>query len=201
MKAQSAEFFQKGDKPMTDKEIIKQMEDSSEVGFRLLFDEYHNYVYTIVYQILRNTGSSRDIEECVSDVLTNVMMNYDTDYNGSLKAYIGTVARCRAIDMKRTLTRITSKNISMDDETVSELTSTDNVEENIENSELARIILENIEKLGSPDADILIQKYFFDRKSHEIAMILKMNPITVRSRCKRAIKRLKEVLSDLDITL
>ena len=74
-------------------------------------------------------------------------------------------------------------------------------EENIEKKEFEMMILEKIKELGSPDSDIIIHKYFFDRNSTEIARILKMNPITVRSRCKRAIKHLKNTLSDFDITL
>ena len=129
------------------------------------------------------------------------MLNYDISHSGSLKAYIGTTARRRAIDLSRILSRKSTRNIPLDDENVSRLASADNVEENVENSALAGIILGKIEEMGSPDAEILIQKYFFDRNSTEIARVLKMNPITVRSRCSRAIKRLREALSDLDITL
>ena len=75
------------------------------------------------------------------------------------------------------------------------------LEKTVENSQLAKIVLQKIEEMGSPDAEILIQKYFYGRKSSETAKILKMNPITVRSRCSRAVKRLKKALADLDITL
>ena len=186
---------------MTDREIIAQMEISPENGCNLLFDEYHNHVYTIVYNILRNVGSSRDVEECVTDVLSDVMVSYDTGHGGSLKAYIGTSARRRAIDVYRSLNRKAVRNVPIDGENVSGLTSSDNVEENVENSQLAGMILQKIEAMGSHDSDILIQKYFFDRNSTEIARVLDMNPITVRSRCRRAVKRLKEALADLDITL
>jgi RNA polymerase sigma factor (sigma-70 family) len=201
MKAQSAEFFRKGGKPMTDAEIIRQMELSPENGCRVLFDEYHGYVYTIVYHILRNIGSPRDIEECVTDVLSDVMVSYDIKHGGSLKAYIGSAARRRAIDVSRSICRKTEKNVPIDDESIGELASAVNVEKTVENSQLAKIVLQKIEEMGSPDAEILIQKYFYGRKSSETAKILKMNPITVRSRCSRAVKRLKKALADLDITL
>ena len=184
---------------MTDNQIISQMEMSPENGFKMLFEKYYNYTYTIVCHILHNNGNSKDIEECVSDVLSDVMINYDTKHDGSLKAYIGTTARRRAIYTSRQLIRKAARHTSIDDENISEIASEDNVEENALNSELARQIIEKIEELGSPDADILIQKYLFDRSSTEIARVLKMNPITVRSRCSRAVKRLKEMLADLDI--
>ncbi len=184
---------------MNDDEIISQMELSPENGFKLLFDKYYNYTYTIVYHILHNNGSQMDIEECVSDVLSDVMVSYDTKHGDTLKAYIGTSARRRAIYMSRLLSRKSARHTSIDDENINELASADNVEENVANSELARQILDKIEELGSPDADILIQKYLFDRNSTEIARVLKMNPITVRSRCSRAVKRLKAMLAYIDI--
>ena len=184
---------------MTDNKIVSQMELSPEKGFKMLFDKYYNYTYTIVYHILHNHGSNKDVEECVGDVLSDVMMKYDTKHDGSLKAYIGTTARRRAIYTSHLLVRKATRHMSIDDEKISEFASKDNVEENAENAELARQILDKIEEMGSPDAEILIQKYVFDRTSTEIARVLKMNPITVRSRCSRAVKRLKAMLTDLDI--
>jgi DNA-directed RNA polymerase specialized sigma24 family protein len=54
--------------------------------------------------------------------------------------------------------------------------------------------------LGKPNSDIIIQKYYFGRNSFEIAKILKMNPVTVRSCLRRSMKKLKKFLSDMDIT-
>ncbi|MBO5572485.1 MAG: sigma-70 family RNA polymerase sigma factor [Ruminococcus sp.] len=186
---------------MTDSEIVVKMVSDPDEGFRMMFDEYHNYVYTIVYNMLRKVADSRDIEDCVVDVLSDVMMNYDHEHGGSLKAYIGTAAKHRAIDMSRSLGRTAVRNVSLYSGNVSELASDENIEETVGNSEIARQILEKIQGMGSPDSEILIQKFFFDRNSTAIARMLKMNPITVRSRCSRAVKRLKQLLADINITL
>lgn len=186
---------------MIDSEIKRRMKEAPEEGFRALFDEYWSYAYTIVYSILRGTGSRSDAEDCTADALSDVMMKYDTGHEGSLKAYVGTAARRKAIDMKRSLILHTGSNISLDGETVSEISSGEDVESSAEAADISRILLEKIEALGEPDASIIIQKYFFDRRSPEIARILGMNPITVRSRLRRALKRLEQSLSDMDITI
>ena len=62
-------------------------------------------------------------------------------------------------------------------------------------------LLEKIKMLGKPNSDIIIQKYYFGRNSFEIAKILKMNPVTVRSSLRRSMKKLKKFLSDMDITI
>ena len=186
---------------MTDNEIKKRLKNSRSDGFKALFDEYWSYCYTIVFSILRSYGSQNDIEDCTSDVLSDVAMNYDLLNGGSLKAYIGTTAKRRAIDVKRSLSTHTSKNIPLEDEVSASLSSDDNVEAETENSEIASILLKRIKSLGEPDASIIIHKFFYEHNSSETAKILGMNPITVRSRLRRGLKKLKEVLTDMDITL
>ena len=184
---------------MTDKDIKELMKSSPDKGFRALFDEYWSYVYTIVYNTLRDCGSKSDIEDCTADVLSDVMMNYDTEHEGSLKAYLGTSAKRRAIDMRRSLS--SRKSVSIDEDENLLLTSDENIEASAESSHISAILLSRIEELGEPDSTIIIQRYFYDRSSSETARILGMNPITVRSRLRRALKKLRDVLTDMDITL
>ncbi|WP_024859901.1 RNA polymerase sigma factor [Ruminococcus flavefaciens] len=184
---------------MTDKDIKELMKSSPDKGFRALFDEYWSYVYTIVYNTLRDCGSKSDIEDCTADVLSDVMMNYDTEHEGSLKAYLGTSAKRRAIDMRRALS--SRKSVSIDEDENLLLTSDENIESATESSHISAILLNRIEELGEPDSTIIIQRYFYDRSSAETARILGMNPITVRSRLRRALKKLRDVLTDMDITL
>ncbi len=192
-------FTAKGGGTMTDKDIKQLMKRSASEGFKALFDEYWSYVYTIVFSILRGIGSKNDIEDCTADVLSDVMMNYDTEHEGSLKAYLGTSAKRRAIDMRRSLS--SRRSISIEEDESLLLRSEDNIEAKAESSHISALLLQRIEELGEPDSTIIIQKYFYDRSSAETARILGMNPITVRSRLRRALKKLKDALTDLDITL
>ena len=184
---------------MTDKDLKELMKRSPSEGFKALFDEYWSYVYTIVYNTLRDCGSRNDIEDCTADVLSDVMMNYDTEHEGSLKAYLGTSAKRRAIDMRRSLS--SRKSISLDEDESLLPTSDENIEAAAESSHISALLLKRIEELGEPDSTIIIQRYFYDRSSAETARILGMNPITVRSRLRRALKKLRDVLTDMDITL
>lgn len=177
---------------MTEHEIRHLLRASREEGSRALFQEYWNYAYTVVFHILRSCAGRKDIEDCVTDVLSDVVLHFDAVHEGSLKAYIGTAARRRAIDAARA----SGRTVSVDGEEFPELASEDNLEETAERSELTRILLEQITALGEPDAAIILQKYFYERNSMEIARILNMNPVTVRSRCRRAIKRLKQALAE-----
>ena len=186
---------------MNDNEIKAKLQHSAEEGFKALFNEYWSYCYTIVFNVLRGCGSQSDIEDCTSDVLCDTAMNYNSMHEGSLKAYIGTSAKRRAIDVKRSISSHTSKNIPLEDDISSSLLSADNVEADTENAELSEILLARISSLGETDASIIIHKFFYEHNSSETAKILGMNPITVRSRLRRALKKLKTLLADLDIEM
>ncbi|MBQ9894168.1 MAG: RNA polymerase sigma factor [Ruminococcus sp.] len=186
---------------MNDKEIKEKIERSREEGYRALFDEYWQYAYTIIYSILNKYGCARDAEDCTADVLSDVMIKYDTGTDGSLKAYIGTTARNRAIDIARSASKTNARSIEMESEEYEALPSSENIAEIAERSELTKILLDNIEALGEPDSVIIIQKYFFERSSVEIGKITGINPVTVRSRLKRALKKLKVQLERFDISL
>ena len=131
---------------MTDQEFKKHMERSPEKCMRAIFNEYCNYVYVIVATRIKSCGTTEDIEECVSDVFTEVFRKKDDlgDREGDLKGFIGVIARCRAIDMYRKLSAKAYKTISSDDEGIIELSSGENVAESVEMSERNSIILNKI---------------------------------------------------------
>ncbi len=186
---------------MTDGELRTQLRKSPEKGARALYDTYFNYVYTIVFCILRDCAGREDMEECVMDVFMEVLRHYDTTHEGSIKAYIGTVAKRRAIDVRRVMFSRSRHTVPLESEQLAVMPSDMRVEETAEQAERSRILLDCILALGEPDAAILLQRYFYDRKTKEIAQVLGISPAGVRMRCTRAMKRLKQKLSEKGITL
>ena len=72
-----AETEYEGGMRMTDQEFVEHMKRSPEECMKAVFDEYCNYVYIIAATKLRNCGTTEDIEECVSDVFTEVFKKAD----------------------------------------------------------------------------------------------------------------------------
>ncbi|MCR5480276.1 MAG: hypothetical protein K6F27_10530 [Ruminococcus sp.] len=64
---------------MTEQELRNLLRRSKEAGQRAIFDQYSNYVYTIVYSKLRTCGTYEDVEECVSDVFAKIFMSLDVE--------------------------------------------------------------------------------------------------------------------------
>ena len=186
---------------MTDTEILGLLKEAPPQGQRALFDKYYSYVNAIVGRIMRGFGSADDCDECTIDVFASVMMTQKLSEVGSLKSYIGAAARNAAISMRRKLASKTGLDISADEEDMAEIVGNDNVEEKVEDAELSKQLLKKISELGPPDSVIIVQKYYYNRNSSEIAEMTGMSAAGVRVRCGRAMKRLKKLLEADGITL
>ena len=180
---------------MTEQQIRSLMAQQSEQGEQALFDTYYSYVYAIVHRKLCGAGTREDVEECVIDVFVEVFRRYDTIGEGALKAFIGTVARYRALNMVRYVSAKSRRTEPLDD--AAELSSGQDVEGSVEQAELTDRLLGAVAALGEPDATIIIQKFFYGRNAREIAAVLGKDGAWVRNRCARALKRLREALQDL----
>ena len=187
---------------MTSSELRTLYRTSVSGCHRALMQEYGRYVYSIVFNKLRLCGTREDIEECFSDVFADIFIKLDDNelMEDDIKALIGTVAKRTAIDRFRSLTAAQKHIVNADDEEIARLVSDTSVEAHAEDSDLRRLLLSKIVELGKPDATILIQKYYYDRKSEEIAKSVSMTASSVRSRCTRAMEKLRAKLAEIGIT-
>jgi len=186
---------------MTDQEFKEHMKRSPEGCMRAIFDEYCNYVYIIAATKLKSCGTTEDIEECVSDVFTEVFkkMEYLGDREGDLKGFIGVIARRKAIDMFRKLNVKAYRTISADDEGIREISSTENIIESSEMSERNSILFNKIKELGEPDTTIIIKQYYYNMTVAEIGKAISMTAAAVQKRSVRARQKLKKMLCEVGI--
>lgn len=185
---------------MTELELRALIDRSQQEGFRALFQQYQSYVYAIIWRRICTLGCKEDAEECVSDVFAEVFLHFADIREGSLQGYLATVANRTAIDCYRRL-RSRGGHTSLNDGAVQMLASDADVEASCEANAQSSILLEKIRSLGEPDATIILHKYFYDRSTAEIAATVHMQPVTVRVRLSRALKRLRTLLTDEGITL
>ncbi|MBR4627392.1 MAG: sigma-70 family RNA polymerase sigma factor [Ruminococcus sp.] len=187
---------------MTHSEYRLLLRTDKEKAQRRIFDEYYNYVYTIVYSRLRSCAAREDIDECVSDVFADVFSSYDPDklITGDIKGFIGMIAGRDATDFYRRICKA-PVTLPIDEEGAAEIPSGEDVIQDSEQKELRAMLLGIVESLGEPDSTIIIQKYFYKRTSKEIAETVPLSPVMIRVRSSRALKKLRKMLSDKDITI
>ena len=184
---------------MTSSELRTLYSTSVSDCHRALIKEYGRYVYAIVYNKLRGCGTNEDIEECVSDVFADIFMKceFDLSSDNDIKYLIATIAKRKAIDSFRSLTAKENHITDTDEEEMRELVSDFSVDEHVDRSELRRVLLDKIDELGEPDSTILIQKFYYNRNSKEIAESVSMTAVAVRQRCARAMDKLRTKLVEI----
>jgi RNA polymerase sigma-70 factor (ECF subfamily) len=187
---------------MTSREAAELMQSSPDECHKALVKEYGRYVYAIVYNKLRNCGTNEDIEECVSDVFSDIFLKFefDTTIENDIKYLIATIAKRKAIDRFRSLCAKANHVVYTDEDDMQELVSDFSVDEHVDRSELRRVLLNKIDELGEPDSTILIQKFYYNRTSKEIAESISMTATAVRARCSRAMDKLRAKLVEVGIT-
>ena len=184
---------------MTDQQARELLKSSPQKAHRLIFDEYYNYVYTIVFNRLRSSASREDVDECVSDVFSDVFLHYGSNngYSGDIKGFIAAVARNKAVDMFRRVRARSVSTVPVDGEEAMQLSSSERVDEITEKAETCHALLDAVRSLGEPDSSIIMQKYYYGRKSADIADKVGLKPEAVRKRLSRAMDKLRSILTDI----
>lgn len=178
---------------MTDSELRALIRANPAQGHRALYDTYANYAYAIIARYLADCGSREDIEDCLVETFTEVMLHIGTITGDSIKAYIGASARNRALNYCTSLRRQRLHTVPMEDTAEP---SVQHVQEQAEARAMQAQLLQEIKALGEPDATIVIQKYYYGMKMHEIAGMVGLKPNTAQARCGRALKLLRKRLKD-----
>ncbi len=163
---------------MTGAEYSALRESSPEKAYAALFGNYCDYVYAIVYNKLRSVAQREDIEECVSDIFADIFLTYSNsdEFAGDMKGFIGTVSKRRAINAYHRFASRSEHDSGESDDYLAGVASRKDIESEHELEERRCILLNKIDELGEPDSTIILQKYYYDRSSAEIAKMLSMKP-------------------------
>ena len=70
-------FQDRGETIVTESELRLAVSESQKEGFRILLQQYHGYVYAIVWSHIGKVGTREDAEECVSDVFADIFFQFE----------------------------------------------------------------------------------------------------------------------------
>ncbi|MBQ8962161.1 MAG: sigma-70 family RNA polymerase sigma factor [Ruminococcus sp.] len=182
---------------MTDTEWVELFERSPKKAYTALVEDYGGLVYTIAVNRLGSCATRQDAEDCTSEIFLEIFRSAErfSPETGSLKAFISTIARRRATDAFRSLSRRYSLTGSADDEETMVLPAPDDVEEEADRKLLRDELWEKVRALGEPDSAVIIYRYFYRLTAAETAKRLSMSAAAVEKRCQRARKKLRDILS------
>lgn len=152
------------------------MDYNIKFNLEMIIDEYANYVFKIVDNIIGKTLSYQDKEEVVSDIFYLLWKNQDK-INVNLKAYLSIIARNAAYDKLRRNHFMTPLN--------------DNLSYNFDFDTILDI-KEKLKKLVPDELKVFELFYLKGLKIKEIGEILNKSPSTIKIMLYRLRKKLKE---------
>ncbi len=172
---------------MNNSKKIKEYMNKQELDIEAIMQDFTNYILKIIRSSNYNFYDE-DIEEIASDVFLVVWNNKNKlDINKTLAPYIAGVTK-NIILKKLYNNKITTINIEILENTLYDNNILDMQCEDIEKN---NIIRNELEKMKLEDRNIFTYYYYNSKGMKEIAELLNINEIKVKSRLFRIRKKLK----------
>ncbi len=171
-----------------EKDNIALIERSKQGDTRAFSEIYSAYAMDLYRYALYMMGNPQDAEDAVQEAVFSAWRNiHNLKEDSSFKVWIFKILsnRCKTDLMK--------KNKAPDILPVEEYEFL--IDEEYEESFNSAELKEALDSLTPPDAQIILLSIIGGFKSYELAEIYNMEPATIRSRQKRALEKLKTLLS------
>lgn len=159
--------------------------------YKILFETYNKKVYRVAYYILKNEEDAKDI---VQDAFIQAFSKIDTlTDKGKFESWICTIAA----NLSKNQYNKKKKELLVEDDSkiipfLYNDTDLDLPENILENRELNKYILEQINSLDSHYKQVLILYYYLEQSYDEISKSLDISIGTVKSRLYRAKSLIKD---------
>lgn len=172
--------------------VVEQLKRKNPKALEFVVDNYGGLIKSVVQKTLFNFENSGYIEECMNDVFLAIWENCNK-FSGvnSFKAWIGAIAKYKAIDYQRKYIK------SLYHENVEELELKEeaDIDKELLQQECNKEIMKLLSNLTPSDRDIFIRKYFEEESTNHIAKELGLKSSAVNNRLSRGRRKLKELFS------
>lgn len=170
---------------ITDIELYKMFLSGDKEAFNRIALKYQKQLIHFILAYVKNKEVAEDLAQ---DTFLYVLINKkEYDFKYSLKTYLYTIAKCRAINYLKKQKR----KIEFDDNYMNEMEEID-FDENIVREKQIRIIRDNMKKLKNEYKVVLYLREFQCFEYKEICKILDKNMYQIKMLIYRARKSLKK---------
>lgn len=177
---------------MNDEKTIQAIQSGDEQAIDNVITKYSKLLWSIASAVLKNAASAQDIEECVADVFIYLWQHpekYDAG-RGRLKVWLSILARTRAVDRYRTLSK--EHALPLDEALLAgQIDAIDGIL-----AENQKCVLQDaLSALEALDHEILLRRYYYDQKPREIALALDMPVKHVENHLYRTKRKLRQMIT------
>lgn len=164
---------------MTEKDALALMRQNDAAGLSWFIHQYTPYVSAIVWNIVHPPLTAQDGEEIVADVFLTLWQYCEYPRDGKVKAYLGSIARSRAID------RLRGHKVELTLEYDALELPAAGPEDFILSQETQLRLRQALEAMEPVYREIFIRHYYYCQTAAAIAKDMKLRPDLVRQRLKR----------------
>lgn len=175
---------------MREEAMIEKIRAGSPAGLEALMDRYLPYVSAVVWNILRNAMAAEDGEEVVSDVFLAAWRQPEALRPGSVKAWLGAVAR----NMAKNRLRQISQTLPLEEDAL-EVPGPDDPPGEYERALERKLVRQAVDSLPGPDREIFLRHYYYAQTVQEISRHMHLNESTVKTKLRRGRMKLKDTLT------
>ncbi|RXZ77810.1 sigma-70 family RNA polymerase sigma factor [Paenibacillaceae bacterium] len=175
-----------------DEQLLEAALKTREHGaFEHVMEQYSRLLWVIVAGIIGTVAPRQDIEDCVADVFFQLWSQPEhfNSSRGNLKSYLSLLARHKAIDRYRKLSRQPTMNwdesiLAEDIDFLAQIEQQDNRTE----------LYNAVAHLKEPDREIIIRRFFYEEKPADTARRLGLPLREIGNRIYRSKLKLKQFL-------
>ncbi|WP_160637923.1 RNA polymerase sigma factor [Pseudoflavonifractor sp. 60] len=175
---------------MREEIILQKIYAGDPAGLEALMERYIPYVSAVVWNILRNSMPLEDGEEVVSDVFLAAWRQPSALRPGSVKSWLGAVARNKAKNRLRRMDRT----LPLEEDAL-DIPGPDDPPGDLERAEERRLVRQAVDSLPGQDREIFLRHYYYTQTVQEISLCMCLNESTVKTKLRRGRMKLKEILT------
>ena len=175
---------------MTESKALRLLQQGSADALKWFIGKYTPYVSTIIYNIIGSAMSSADVEEVASDVFFTLWENAPKVNSGSVRGYLGSIARNKA----KNKFREAGFDLPLDEDLY--ISEDLPLEEKQMERELQEAVRQKVLQMKEPDREILLRYYYYYQPIPRIAREMGMSPANIKVRLHRARNTLRSTLTD-----
>lgn len=175
--------------PADDTTLMQRLRERDQTALTQLHDQYHQLVYSMVMQVLRDAASAEEVTQDVFFQMWRWPERWD-EKRGRLTSWLLTVARYTAIDRLRQENRQPPMSVHSLDHLAEYLTrSATFTDSQHDDGHLLRAL---IKELPPEQRDLILLAYFRGLTHTEIAEELQLPLGTVKSRLRLGLQKLRD---------
>ncbi len=174
-----------GGNSIHDEAVIQQVLQGNHEAFRTLVKRYRQYLFQVVYSVLRDAGDAEDVTQ---EAFTQIYFSLPRYRHQGLKTWMTRIAVNKAIDFRRRAVKKREQPVDTFEEAWPETMPSADVEHSVIRKEYNAYVMKRLQELPENYRDVVCAYYIEDKSYQEIAEEMGIALKSVESRLYRAKK-------------